>query len=161
MNVLHKLTLAQAQQHMIDSTPQCKALGFQLVEFGQGRLTIELPYSEMLIGDPETRVMHGGAITTLVDSACGFAVLTGLRSLRRCATLDLRIDYLRPARPGMTVHCTAECYRITHEIAFVRASAHDGDPNDLLATASGTFALFEELFSQKAAKRDGERGATV
>lgn len=145
MNPLLKLTLAQAQQVMIDVVPQSQALGLKLVEFSPSRIVVDLPYDARLIGDPETGVLHGGAITTLVDSACGIAVLTTLHTLRRCATVDLRIDYLRAARPNETVRCIAESHRVTHEIAFVRATAHDGDASDLLATAAGTFVLFETL----------------
>src|SRR3982750_4050786 len=55
------------------------------------------------------------------------------------ATLDLRVDYLRPATPGKTVIGRGECYRLTRSIAFVRGQAHDGDPGDPLAHVAGTF----------------------
>jgi acyl-coenzyme A thioesterase PaaI-like protein len=55
------------------------------------------------------------------------------------ATLDLRVDYLRPASPGKTVIGRGECYRLTRSIAFVRGQAHDGDPDDPLAHVAGTF----------------------
>jgi len=145
-NPLWSLTPQQAQHLMIDSIPQSRALGLSVVEFSRGRVVVDLPYDVRLIGDTDTGIIHGGAITTLVDGSCGAAVMTALRTLRRCATVDLRIDYLRAARPGNTVRCIAECYRVTHEIAFVRATAHDGDPSDLLATAAGAFVLFEDLF---------------
>ncbi|MDB5988246.1 MAG: Thioesterase family protein [Nevskia sp.] len=144
-NPLWRLTPQQAQHIMIDSIPQSHALGLQVLEFAPGRVVVDLPYDARLVGDPDTGVLHGGAITTLVDGSCGAAVMSALRTLRRCATVDLRIDYLRAARPHRTVRCIAECYRVTHEIAFVRATAHDGDPADLLANAAGTFVLFEEL----------------
>ncbi len=144
-NPLTGLSLENAQRILIDTVPQSRALGLKVIEIGAGRIVVDLPYDERLIGDPATGVMHGGAITTMIDGACGTAVLTALRVLRRCATIDLRIDYLRAARPGRTVRCVAECHRVTHEIAFARAVAHDGDADDLLATATGNFVLFEEI----------------
>ena len=145
MNPLSMLNLEQAQRYLIGGVPQTRALGVRAREVTPARSVFELPYDERLIGDPDSGVIHGGAITTLFDSVCGNAVLTGLRELRRIVTLDLRIDYLRPARPRHSVICTGECYRYTHDVAFVRATAHDGDPEDLLATAAGTFVLLEPV----------------
>jgi uncharacterized protein (TIGR00369 family) len=146
MNATLSLPFDKAQQIMIDQVPHERFLGMRLVEqeYKEGRIVVDLPYSEKLIGDPESGVVGGGAITTLMDAVCGSAVIVKLRELRRIATLDLRIDYLRLAHPGRTVRAQAECYRVTHHIAFVRATAHDGDPQDLVATATGTFIVFEE-----------------
>ena len=60
---------------------------------------------------------------------------------RPTATLDLRIDYMRPAaaRAGVTVE--AHCYHTTRSIAFVRAHAWDADPADPIATAQAAFML--------------------
>ncbi|MEZ4287325.1 MAG: PaaI family thioesterase [Polyangiales bacterium] len=102
-----------------------------------------MPYSEKLVGNPETGVVHGGCITTLIDSVCGAAVFLSLREMRRVATLDLRIDYLRPAKPKKEIACRAHAYRITKHVAFVRAFAYDDDPNDWVASAAGTFMIFE------------------
>jgi uncharacterized protein (TIGR00369 family) len=148
MNPLVNAPREEANEYFIERVPQSKALGLRITDFGGGRAVFELPYDTKLVGDPDSGVISGGAITTLVDAACGCAILTGLRTLRRIVTLDLRIDYLRPGKPGQTVVCTAECYRYTHEVAFVRAWAHDGNPEDLLATAAGTFVLLEELFQK-------------
>jgi acyl-coenzyme A thioesterase PaaI-like protein len=57
------------------------------------------------------------------------------------ATLDLRIDYMRAAEPGLDIHARAHCYKLTHTIAFVRATAYDRDPDDPVATAQAAFML--------------------
>ena len=144
-NPLLGLPADKAQHFFVDIVPHSKALGLKLVACEAGKVVLDLPYDKRLIGNPETGVIHGGATTTLFDATCGAAVLTALRTIRRIATLDLRIDYLRPAKPGHTIRCEAECYRVTHQVAFVRAVAHDGDARDLLASAAGTFVLFEEI----------------
>ena len=59
------------------------------------------------------------------------------------ATLDLRVDYPRAARPGATVIGRGECYRIARSVAFVRGWAHDGDPSDPVAHVAGTFMVTE------------------
>jgi len=100
---------------------------------------LQLPYQTDLIGDPASGVLASGPILTMMDMATSLAVWTKLGSFRAHATLDLRIDYLRPATPGKTVYGRGECYRITRSISFVRGQAHDGDPDDPLAHVAGTF----------------------
>jgi uncharacterized protein (TIGR00369 family) len=144
VNPLHKPPPGQGQDYFIDVIPYNAELGLRYVENDVGRLVMELPWQEQLVGDVETGVIHGGAISGMFDAALGGAVLSKLDELRRIATLDLRIDYLRPARAGKTVRCEAECHKLTKHIAFARATAHDGDPADLVATAVGTFVVFRE-----------------
>ena len=144
MNPLHKPPPGKGQDFFVDVIPYNAELGLRYVENGIGTLVFDLPWQEALVGDPETGVIHGGAITGMFDATLGGAVLAKLEELRRVATLDLRSDYLRPARAGRTVRCEAECHRLTKHIAFARGVAHDGDPSDLVATAVGTFVVFRE-----------------
>ena len=125
--------------------PHNRALGMRLVSASSGRVTLALPYDERLVGNPLTRVLHGGAITALLDATCGTAVFLKLREPIPVATLDLRIDYLRPATPDQEVHACAECFRATHHVAFVRCEAfHPDAPEDRVAVANGTFMVFRE-----------------
>ena len=98
-----------------------------------------MPYDPRLIGDADSEVIASGPILSMMDMATSMGVWLKLGAFRAQATLDLRIDYLRPATPGKTVIGRGECYRITRAIAFVRGQAHDGDPNDPLAHVAGTF----------------------
>lgn len=100
---------------------------------------LSLPYNEGLIGDEASGVMASGAIITLMDMATSVAIWLKRGDFVPQATLDLRIDYLRPATPGRTVIGRGECYRLTRSIAFVRGQAHDGDAGDPLAHVAGTF----------------------
>jgi uncharacterized protein (TIGR00369 family) len=125
----------------VQGVPHNRELGLQLVEAGQGRATVVLPWDARLVGNPETGVLHGGAVTTLLDATCGVAVMLALDEVKRVATLDLRIDYLRPAAPGQPLRAEAECYKVTRQVAFVRALAHGGDRDDPVAHAAGTFIL--------------------
>ncbi len=106
---------------------------------GADWVELTLPYRPDLIGDPASGVLASGPILTMMDTATSLAVWTRLGVFRAHATLDLRIDYLRPATPGRTVFGHGECYRITRSISFVRGQAHDGDPADPLAHVAGTF----------------------
>ncbi len=123
--------------------PHNKALGIRFVSISDGRVTLALPYDAKLVGNPVTGVIHGGAITAMLDGACGLAVLLKLDEPLPLATLDLRIDYLRPATPGKAVLARAECFKITKNVAFVRCEAfNEGAENDGVAVANGTFIIF-------------------
>jgi len=124
-----------------DQIPHNAALGTSIVDVSEGRCSMRLEWASHLVGDIVTGILAGGPITVLLDSCCGLAVATRLRDVAAFATLDLRIDYARPAVPGKPVIAEAECYRITSNVAFTRAIAHQGDPEVLVAAAAGTFML--------------------
>ncbi|MEQ8346068.1 MAG: PaaI family thioesterase [Sneathiellaceae bacterium] len=122
--------------------PHCAALGVTVEAVSAGRVTFGLPYDRRFVGDPERGILHGGVVTTLIDTVCGMAVMARLMRLLPIATLDLRIDYLAPARADETLYASAECYHTTRSIAFCRAWAwHQGAEDDPVATCAGTFML--------------------
>ena len=133
--------VALFQQLFSDTIPHNKALGIKVLAVARGLASMRLDWRRELVGNPETGVLAGGPITAMLDSCCGMAVATLLREPKPFATLDLRIDYAKPADPKKPVFAEAECYRITRSVAFTRAFAHQGDPKDPVAAAAGTFML--------------------
>jgi len=129
------------QQIFSDLIPHNKALGLKVIDARRGFASMQLEWREEFVGNPETGVLAGGPLTAMLDGCCGMAVATMLRDPKPFATLDLRIDYAKPAVPGQPVIAEAECYRITRSVAFTRAIAHQGDPKDPVAAAAGTFML--------------------
>lgn len=121
-------------------------LGIGYGAHGPDWAELVLPYDQRLIGDVETGVIASAPILTMMDMATSLSVWLKLGRFRPHATLDLRIDYLRPATPHKTVVGRGECYRITRNISFVRGTAHDGDPADPLAHVAGTF-MFTDVES--------------
>ncbi|THH37109.1 PaaI family thioesterase [Aliishimia ponticola] len=124
-----------------NAIPHSRALGMNLVDIDDGTATMELPYSDHLVGDPRTGVIAGGAVSALMDTCCGAAVMSHPSSPGGTATIDLRIDYMRAAAPGQTIRTVAQCYHITRSVAFVRATTYDDDPDNPVATASGAFTV--------------------
>ena len=135
---------AKVAQQFIEALPHCRALGMRVLSVGNGVAEIEMPYDTRFVGAPSTGVLHGGAGSTLLGPCGGAAVMSHPGSPSVTATLDLRIDYMRPATPGQTIRARAECYHITRSVAFVRADATDGDRETPVASAAGAFTVAEQ-----------------
>ncbi len=133
--------LEELTRKFITPVPHMRATGLQITDVGKGRGTMLLPASPDWLGDAARGLLHPGALTVLADSACGMAVGTSLTQRVPYATLDLRMDYLRPAGPDADVSCEAECYRLTRNVAFTRATLWQGDRNEPIAAAQATFML--------------------
>jgi uncharacterized protein (TIGR00369 family) len=115
------------------------ALGIRYRDHGPDWAELTLPYDDKLIGVEESGVIASGPIISLMDMATSLSIWLKLDRFRHQATLDLRVDYLRPATPGRDIVGRGECYRTTRSIGFVRGLAHDGDPADPVAHVSATF----------------------
>lgn len=126
---------------LLEGLPFAKALGIRLLSAGEGAAVLSIPYAPEIVGDPETGVIHGGAVTTLLDTCAGVAAMASPTQPGSVATLDLRIDYLRPATPGRYVVAEARCAHETRSVTFVHAIAHDGDAAAPVAMAIGAFMV--------------------
>ena len=122
-------------------TPFAAALDMSLHALTPGKATLFLPWNENLVGDPESGILHGGAITALMDQACGAAVMSTMRKLMPIATLDLRIDYMKPATPRRDVFAFAHCFKRTRTIAFLRGVTYHDTPDQPIATCTAAFML--------------------
>lgn len=126
---------------MVRYTPYAQALGMQYVSSSSGRGTILLPWRADLVGQEGIDILATGPITALIDHVCGLAIMAGLGMNAAPATLDLRIDHMRPAAPRAAVTAQAHVYKATRTIAFLRAEAWDVSPDDPIATAQAAFSL--------------------
>lgn len=115
--------------------------GLQLDRAAPGEAWSSLPYRPVFVGDTATGVLHGGVVTAMLDESCGMAVQLALDGTSAIATLDLRIDYQKPATPGLDIKAHSICYRVTRSIAFVRATAYQESEDDPVATATACFMI--------------------
>ena len=123
------------------SLPHCATLGIRFVDIVDKQPCYAIDWREDLVGNPATGVLHGGVITSLIDTTSALSIFPHLPDAEAIATLDLRIDYLRAAAPRADITASAHCYKLTRSIAFVRATAHDGEGETPVATASGAFTV--------------------
>ncbi|RFA31381.1 hypothetical protein CAI21_01825 [Alkalilimnicola ehrlichii] len=121
------------------SIPHGRYIKLKPIGYRGRELTARMPYQEALIGNLETGALHSGAITALVDQTSGAAASLAVYPPSMVATLDLRLDYLRPAKAGAAIYACAEAYRVTKRIVFVRCTAHDGDREDPIAVGMSSF----------------------
>jgi uncharacterized protein (TIGR00369 family) len=131
--------LVRKWQQITAISPYSRELGLRLHSVRPDWCVIQAPYDPRTIGNPESGVVHGGVITALLDSCYGLAIFVRMDKLRPMATLDLRIDYLKPATPGRDILGGAVCYKLGHELAFVRGTAYHDSPDDPIATSAAIF----------------------
>ena len=139
LSPMHRLLVENFHQ----AIPHARDMNMRVLELRHAPAcaVMAMDYRDEFLGDPQRGLIHTGVITTLIDGACGFAVLAGLEKMVSIATLDLRMDYLRPAMRGKALYARAECYRMTRHIAFVRASAWQDSEDLCVATSTSAFML--------------------
>ena len=118
-----------------------RALGLDYRASGECWVELALPWREELVGVENSGILASGAIVSLVDTAGGAAIWMALGHFQPIVTIDLRLDYLRPAVRNETVVARCICYKLTRSIGFVSGIAHGGDEGRPIARAMGTFML--------------------
>jgi uncharacterized protein (TIGR00369 family) len=131
--------------------------GLRLDRAAPGEAWSSLPYRPVFVGDTQTGVLHGGVVTAMLDESCGMAVQLALDGTRAIATLDLRIDYQKPATPGLDIQAHSICYRVTRSIAFVRSTAYQDSEDDPVATATACFMIGANRTNMLHDKPTGDR----
>lgn len=88
--------LAVLRQVMSEAVPFNRYLGITVTAVAPGFVRMEVPFRPEFVGDPIRPALHGGIISTLIDTCGGAAVWSALSPQDRVSTVDLRVDYLRP-----------------------------------------------------------------
>ena len=116
-----------------------RVLGLRIASFDPERAQARIEMREELIGHFVGRRLHGGVISAVLDAMGGFAVMLaiGARHLDdaiearlarfgKLGTIDLRVDYLRPAT-GPYFIATAQTIRLGSRVATTRMELHDSE----------------------------------
>ncbi len=93
-------------------------MALEIEEVSTERVRVRMPFNPDFCVDAEQSLLHGGILTALLDSVFGLANFVAIEGVSTMATLDLRVDYLRPARSRADVIVQAHCFRKTRHIAF-------------------------------------------
>lgn len=137
------LNLYQQAIAFFTNCPYGHKIGVTLVETHQRSPIMKVEWREELVGNSLTQALHGGVITTLIDTASASSIMAQLNEMRAVATLDMRVDYMTGAKPYRPLYCIATCYRLTGEIAFTEAICYQEDVNQPVARAMATFMCSE------------------
>lgn len=123
----------------IAGIPYAAASGMRVTELGKGTVSLFQPARDTWTGDSELQMIHTGCLSVLADTACGLAVGAAMDTPEPIATLDLRMDYLRPAMAMTDLVCKAECHRLSRSIGFVRGQVFQVGQDEPVATVNATF----------------------
>ena len=116
-------------------------LGIEVLETGEDRVRCRMPWRAELVGNPETGVIHGGAVFAFLDQVGGLANACAIYpDYEITPTIDFRLDHLRPAESGRAVIGDGVCYRLSSQVAFVRVTAFaEGLEEEPVATGLATY----------------------
>ena len=131
------LTVQQIQA-TFDASPFIGFLQLRAVALDRdaGTLTVTMPMRPELERRTGTAQFHGGPLAAFIDIVGDFAV--GMAVGGGVPTINLRIDYLRPA-VGRVVTGTARVRRMGRTVALVDVDVHD-EQQALVAVGRGTYS---------------------
>ena len=128
------LTLEQVQA-LVTRAPFHQWLGLTVLAVGDDSVEIRAKWREEWVVSVERRFTHGGILAALIDVAADWAMVK--QTGRGVPTIDMRVDYHRPAMPGDLI-CRGKVVRFGSQFATAEAQIFDLD-DKLLASGRGTY----------------------
>jgi len=124
---------------MEDHVPFNRLLGMKGESVGHGACVLVLPVRAEFVGDPRRPALHGGVVSSLIDTAGGLAAWSALAPGESVSTVDLRVDYLEPAGLGEPLRAQAELVRKGNRVCHVRIAVTQGSV--LVAEGRGVYNI--------------------
>ena len=142
--------LSELRELFLSQIPFNRVLGLQIVELERGRAVFAIPFRPELIGDPVRQALHGGVISALADACGGATVWSTIGDEDRVSTIDLRVDYLRPAR-AEELRAVGEVQRVGNRVGVAKISVfHPSTPDEVVAEAKGVYSVKRAPAREKA-----------
>jgi uncharacterized protein (TIGR00369 family) len=124
---------------MEEFSPFNRMLGIHGEHVEAGRAVLRLAVRQEFVGDPRRPALHGGVISSLIDTAGGAAAWSALATGESVSTVDLRVDFLEPAGLEAPLRAEAELIRKGNRVCHVRISVTQGDR--LVAEGHGVYNI--------------------
>ncbi len=124
-----------ALEARIQKAPFHQWLGLTVDEVTAQGITVRAKWREEFVVNAEGGYTHGGILATLIDIVADYALAASLG--RPFPTVDLRVDYHRPALRGDLV-CKGRVIKTGAQVSSAEASIFDGDGR-LLASGRGVY----------------------
>jgi uncharacterized protein (TIGR00369 family) len=135
MSPQERLTIALAR------IPYASFLGVR-AELKGDELTLVLPYSEHLVGNPLLPALHGGVVGALMELTAITQLAIASKSEKFAKTIDIGVDYLRSGKP-IDTYARARVVKIGRRIANVQAEAWQNERSQPIAAMHGHFLVAE------------------
>jgi uncharacterized protein (TIGR00369 family) len=134
-----KLTPSDVLRVMEETVPFNRLLGMRGESVSEGRCVLRLPVRDELVGDPRRPAIHGGVISSLIDTAGGVAAWSALGDDETVSTVDLSVDFLEAAGLDGDLRASAELLRKGNRVCHVRISVTQGAV--LVAEGRGVYSV--------------------
>ncbi len=134
---------------LMSHLPSVKEAGLHCSSLSPEQVVIQMPSQPGWIGDAVKQTLHPGVSSLLADTACAISVSAAHGSLLHMATLDLRMDYLRPAPVGIDLYCEARCVRMSKHVAFTQAWVFQHGKPDPVVAVTANMMLGQSTPGQK------------
>jgi len=136
-----KQTRLDICRKFVASVRHSKELSLEVRSATEDTVHVYMPYRECLVGNPDNKIIHGGAIFAMMDQAGGLAGACAIYpDFEITPTIDMRVDHLRAPAVGEGLICKAECYRLSQSVVFVRMDVYaENDTDTLISTGMATY----------------------
>jgi len=132
-----------------DGDNHFSSVGLKVLAIQSGWASLCFESAEHLVGNPVTGGVATGPVIALLDTCCAMAAATVGDKIRLSPTLDLRVDFLGPAKPNLTVYAEAKAYRDSRFVIFTEGFAFQDDKDLPIARCTVNFTPIDQQILKK------------
>lgn len=112
-----------------------KTLNAQLDTVEKGAVTISCAFSEALT--QHNGFFHAGVLTTIADSACGYAALTTMPENANVLTVEFKVNFMKPALTDKLI-AVGKVLQAGRTLTICEAYVYDSKKEKLIAKMTAT-----------------------